>query len=57
MRKVISVDARRLTAFPPEMINYELPTLARNRNRDLQADAWNMNLSVGFRLGLLRRVQ
>jgi hypothetical protein len=31
MRKVISVDAEHLTAFRAEMINYELPTLARNR--------------------------
>jgi hypothetical protein len=30
MQKVISVDAKLLTAFRPEMINYELPTLARN---------------------------
>jgi hypothetical protein len=32
MRKVISVDAEHLTAFRTEMINYELPTLARNRS-------------------------
>ena len=31
MRKVISVDAEHLTAFRAEMINYEEPTLARNR--------------------------
>jgi hypothetical protein len=31
MRKVISVDAEHLTAFRAEMINYEMPTLARNR--------------------------
>ena len=30
-------------------------TVVREFNRDLQADAWNMNLAVGFRLGLLRR--
>jgi hypothetical protein len=29
-------------------------TVVREFNRDLQADAWNMNLAVGFRLGLLR---
>jgi hypothetical protein len=30
-------------------------TVVREFNRDLQADAWNMNLTLGFRLGLLRR--
>ena len=30
-------------------------TVVREFNRDLEADAWNMNLVVGFRLGLLRR--
>jgi hypothetical protein len=29
-------------------------TMVREFNRDLRADAWNMNLLVGFRLGLLR---
>lgn len=32
-------------------------TAVREFNRDLQADAWNMNLVVGFRLGLLQRRQ
>lgn len=31
IRKVLSVDSTHLTAFRAEMINYELPTLARNR--------------------------
>jgi hypothetical protein len=31
IRKVVSVDSAHLTAFRAEMINYELPTLARNR--------------------------
>lgn len=31
MRKVLSSDSARLAAFRAEMINYELPTLARNR--------------------------
>jgi hypothetical protein len=31
MRKVVSMDAEHLTAFRAEMINYEMPTLARNR--------------------------
>jgi hypothetical protein len=32
IRKVLSVDSVHLTAFRAEMINYELPTLARNRS-------------------------
>ncbi len=32
-------------------------TLVREFNRDLRADAWNMNLDVGVRLGLIRRKQ
>jgi hypothetical protein len=32
MRKVISMDPEHLTAFRAEMINYEMPTLARNRS-------------------------
>ena len=31
IRKIVSVDSSHLTAFRAEMINYELPTLARNR--------------------------
>ncbi len=31
IRKTLSVDSSHLTAFRAEMINYELPTLARNR--------------------------
>lgn len=31
IRKILSVDSAHLTAFRAEMINYELPTLARNR--------------------------
>jgi hypothetical protein len=31
IRRVLSVDSAHLTAFRAEMINYELPTLARNR--------------------------
>lgn len=31
LRKVMSVDSAHLTAFRAEMINYEFPTLARNR--------------------------
>ncbi|MDB4871635.1 MAG: hypothetical protein JWL97_2639 [Gemmatimonadales bacterium] len=31
LRKVMSADSSHLTAFRAEMINYELPTLARNR--------------------------
>jgi hypothetical protein len=31
IRKVLSADSMHLTAFRAEMINYELPTLARNR--------------------------
>ena len=32
IRKIVSVDSSHLTAFRAEMINYELPTLARNRS-------------------------
>jgi hypothetical protein len=32
IRKVVSVDSSHLTAFRAEMINYELPTLGRNRS-------------------------
>lgn len=35
IRKVVSVDSAHLTAFRAEMINYELPTLARNRGEGL----------------------
>jgi hypothetical protein len=35
MRKVVSGDAEHLTAFRAEMINYEAPTLARNRSEGL----------------------
>jgi hypothetical protein len=31
MRKVVSADSSHLTAFRTEMINYEMPTLGRNR--------------------------
>jgi hypothetical protein len=31
LRKVVSVDSAHLTAFRAEMINYEMPTLGRNR--------------------------
>jgi hypothetical protein len=31
IRKIVSVDSSHLTAFRAEMINYELPTLGRNR--------------------------
>ena len=30
-------------------------TIVREFNRDLQGDAWNMNLAVGYRMGLVRR--
>ena len=32
IRKIVSVDSSHVTAFRAEMINYELPTLARNRS-------------------------
>ena len=32
IRKVVSVDSAHLTAFRAEMINYEMPTLGRNRS-------------------------
>jgi hypothetical protein len=35
IRKVLSVDSAHLTAFRAEMINYESPTLARNRSEGL----------------------
>jgi hypothetical protein len=35
IRKVVSLDSAHLTAFRAEMINYELPTLARNRGEGL----------------------
>ena len=30
-------------------------TMVREYNRDFQGDAWNMNLVIGYRIGLLRR--